>query len=320
MPIVLKTQGYIIQIMLRAGLFSLGASVLTAFLMMATIKPFAPGDILPCTFWALVLALGMALISPASARLFSRLPLLINYGLAIVMGGIIGFVFSLCLYSTFFNPYFGTFSIPVMFAWILGGASGLITVAGTNSKNGKGNKLIETVVVVVLCLVVGLMSDKFILRLDNERKADIVWIRWFPDKNAVVLDPNLFLYIPQEELARLQDLDLIGHLQWFKGKLETIGGDKAPISHMIIIMQEQIMDPIELRLPADDDVVLIYIQDKNEWRMDPPDAALLEQSLRLEVNPDRPSQVIATIKVPGGTDRFGAIDWAFPTPNFKEQK
>jgi hypothetical protein len=301
--------------MLKAGFFCLGTSGLTGVVMTASIKPYTPGNILPFTFWTLFLALGMALISPALTRLFSRLPLLLSYGFAIILGGTIGFIFTLCLYSTIINPYFGTFSIPVIFAWVLGGISGLITVAGMSSRSRKGSTYVEAVVVIVLCLIVGFMSNKLVLQITGERQVDTLWIRWFPSENTLILDPNLSKFLPQTELTRLQNLHLKGYLQWFMGKIDTFDQNRVSTSHMIVIMQKQIMNPVELPLPADEDVVLIYIQDKDEWRMDPPDAALLEQSLRLEVNPNRTSQVIAVIKVTGGTDRFGAIDWSFPTPN-----
>ena len=82
---------------------------------------------------------------------------------------------------------------------------------------------------------------------------------------------------------------------------------------MVIVMQQQIEEPVELPIPADQPV--IYIQQKDgSWLRDPPNASVLAKNLRLEINPNRPNITMAALAVPGAITRFGAIDWSDPHP------
>lgn len=299
-------------IVLRSGLICLGTSGLTGIIMLIDRDPFVPGDVFPFISWSFFFALGLALVSPSVTRILFELPEILRYGVAVMLGGLAGLLFPLLLYSTILNPYYGTFSIPVGLAWAAGGASGLIGIASTSLWSHKTGAFVQVLVIGVLCLGAGFLSDELVAKITSARRVEIVWIRWRPGDDRVVLDSRLEDFLSKTELARLQKLGLNGYLEWEGERIDGVNAVSIPTSRAIIVMQNQIVDPVDLPLPADDDIALIHIQERNGWRMDPPGAPGSDQTLHLEVNPSHPSQTMASVKVPGGEEKYRAIDWNVP--------
>lgn len=308
-PLLFERTGSYLLAMLRALVFCLCASGLVAALLIASPSPNTPGELGLVLFWTVPFAIGLALASPAAMALFSRFPRFFSYGLAMVLGVVAGFLWGSCVFSVFINPYlFGTFSIPIGFVWGVGGISGLVAIAGIGSRAKRGNLLIEIAVVGAICLAVGLGSDSFVIWLLGEREVDMVWIKWRPGSEALVLDSRLQNYLTEDEQARLLAMNLGGRLEWQRTALRGRG----PSSRMVIVMQHQLDEPVELPLPAERGV--IYIQEQEGWRMDPSDAPTVRKTLRLEIDPGFPNTTLAVLKEPGGTSGFTAMSWGGPPP------
>ncbi len=306
MPSIEERTRFLAMVLLRAGLFSLGASVLVGALLIARSRVNATGDVIPFLFWTVLFALGIVVVSIPATRLFSRLPTrLLSYPLAIVLGTFVSFAFGVVA-SLFW--IFGGFSFPVGFAWMAGGISGLVAVAGVGSRAQKGNLLLESVLAGLVCFGLAFNSDAFIVRLFDERQIDIVWVKWKPGPEQLVLDKRLMDYLTDEEQTHLLTMNLGGHLIW-KG---TGGeGQRGPKSRMVIVMQQQLKEPIKLLLP---ERWVIYVQEQNGWRKEPPGAPTVRKTLGLEIDTNSPQVTRFVWEYPGGISHFGGFDWSESDP------
>jgi len=152
-------------------------------------------------------------------------------------------------------------------------------------------------------------ADALAMAVYQERTVQTVWVRWYPGNQALRLDSHLVEELTTEERERLTELGITGYLDWrLSSTLE-----RGPFSRIIIIMQRPISDPVELALPEREPVIYVQ-QPDGTWIVDPPGAAMLEKTIRLAQDPDRPQATAAFLKVPGGTVIFGGIDWSADPP------
>lgn len=292
------------SVAIRAGLFSLGASVLVGALLMTRSGVNSTSDVVPFTFWTVLFAWVMALISPLAIPVFSRLPRLLSYPLAVILGVLASFCYGVGV-SLFL--IFGTFSFPVGFAWTAGGIGGLVAVAGVGSRARTGNFLLELVLVGVVCLSLAFGGDAFVIAISGDRHLEIVWVKWKPGTEPAVLEKRLTDYLTEEEVTHLRAMNLSGSLIW-KG---TGSEGRGQRSRVVLIMQHQLGSSIELPLP---ERWVIYVQEQNGWRKEPPDAVTVRKTLGLEIDPGSPQRTQLVWREPFGTSRFGGFDWSESGP------
>ncbi len=261
-------------------------------------------DVAPFAFWTLLFAVGMVLISYLAIPIFYRLPRLLGYPLAVILGILVSFCYGVGVWPVLF---FGTFSFPVGFAWLAGGISGLVAVAGIRSHTRKDNLLFELVLVGVVSLSLAFGGDAVVIALTGDRDLKIVWVKWKPGTEPAVLEKRLTDYLTEEEISRLRSMGLSGRLIW-QG---TSGRGRGPSSRIVLIMQNQLESPIELPLP---ERWVIYVQEQNGWRKEPPDAFTVSKTLGLEVDADAPQLTRFVWKEPVGTSIFGGFDWSGTDP------
>jgi len=294
----------------RAAILCLGSAALTATLMLAQPAPNTPGELGIILFWTLPLAISIGFATAVAPLRLFHISGCLRYTLAPLIGAAVGLLWSVLLFSTFLAPYFGTFSIPVGLVWIVAGSGGLLPLAGDGFPAGKGSFLLALVIATLLSLGVGLGGDRLLIVAYEERTVDTVWIRWYPGPQPLELDPRLAGELTIEERGRLNEMDLTGHLDWQLSSTQ----ERGPQSRMVILMQVPVAEPMDLALPAREPV--IYIQQADgSWIIDPPDALLMDRSIRLAPDPGRPQDTAAFLKVPGGTVMFGGINWTIePLP------
>ena len=293
----------ITRFMFRAGMFALSASLLSGVLMKLTIEPFVASDISPFFFLSLVFAVAIALVSPLVVGVFLRLPSWANYFIAIVIGVLGGFFWALVVGRVVVNPFFGNFSFPVGTAWMVGSFSGLISLAGAGSKSEGKHLVLAAIISVLLSVFIGIRSFPLYIQLSEQRTVESIWIKWRPGPEPLSFDSDVRKYLTPGAQAILQRMSWDGHLELVKGYRVGTG----PTSRIVVIMHRPIDKPMELPLPAD--APIIYIQQDGGWIKHPIDAPVLSETLRLEINPDRPKQVMAWIEILGGRNGFSAIDW-----------
>lgn len=91
----------------------------------------------------------------------------------------------------------------------------------------------------------------------------------------------------------------------------TGGAGRGPKSRMVIIMQQQLQQPIDLAIPVQS---IIYVQEKGGWRKDPSDAPTIQQSIHLKVSPGEPQLTQGWMEIPGGNTTVGGIYWGDRPP------
>jgi hypothetical protein len=206
-----------LKLMLRVWVFCLGASMITAVLLSNQFRSSFPGELFMIFFWSVLFAFGLAFILPVAPILFSRLPIILSYVLAILLGIFAGYVYDLSIHLLFINPMFGDFSIPVFFNWVAGGIAGLVSVAGLGSREGKGHLLFEFFVSLIFVVLIGWGSKPFVDNIFETRSVHISWIKWVPGSEELVLDPFIPKQLTTNELNMIKSAGLKGQLEWHGG-------------------------------------------------------------------------------------------------------
>jgi hypothetical protein len=301
---------YYLLLMLRAGLFCLSASILTTILLERQNEAGFPGELPMIIFWSIPFAISIALAALVLGLFISPLSRIASYPLAILVGMAGGYLWERTVYLLFVNPMFGSFSIPVFFTWVAGGIAGLVSIAGLGSRAGKGNNIFEIFLAIFFVVLIGMESNDLVEMIYQSRQVNIVWIKWAPSPGGLILGPHVQDELTVDELVRIKAMKLKGFLEW----KETSNLEKGPISRMVIILQQPVMKPVELKLPKESSV--IYVQQLDgSFVMLPQEAPLLRRTLRIGPDPNFPGVTSGYLKIPQGTHIFGAMDWGKdPTP------
>jgi len=287
-----------------AAALCLSSAALTAALMLGQPGLNTPGELGIILFWTTPLAIASGLAVGLAAPLISRIGGCLRYTLAPVIGATAGFIWGAVVLTAFLSPFFGTFSIPVGLVWVVAGITGFLPIAAGGSRRAAGGWLMLAGTAGVISLIVGLTGDRLLASLYQERTVDTVWIRWFPGSQPLDFDPRLQEELTQQERNRLLEIGVTGRLDWQgSDRLE-----RGPESRLVILMQLPVAEPIDLALPAGEPVIYIQRAD-GSWLIDPPDAPLMDRSIRLAPDPDKLQDTGAFLKVPGGTVMFGGINW-----------
>ena len=294
---------------MRSAIFSFGSAGLAAAIMLARPAPSPPGELRMVVFWTVPLALFVGAGAAVAPRRCLRLAGYLRYALAALVGAACGILWGIIVFSIFLSPYFGTFSIPVGPVWVVAGISGSLPAAAGGPSRSLRSFLVAAIIASLASVAVGLGADALAMAVYQERTVQTVWVRWYPGNQALRLDSHLVEELTIEERERLTELGITGYLDWrLSSTLE-----RGPFSRIIIIMQRPISEPVELALPEREPVIYVQ-QPDGTWIVDPPGAAMLEKTIRLAQDPDRPQATAAFLKVPGGTVIFGGIDWSADPP------
>jgi len=304
-----RLQGAHLSDGVRSAILCLASAALTAAVMLASPTLNTPGELLMILFWTAPLALSLGLgaaIAPKGIRRIAGVP---RYALAVLLGAGAGFLWGIVVFSAFLSPYFGTFSIPVGLVWMVAGVSGFLPVAGADSPHRRRSFLTAITITTLASVAVGLGADTMSKAVNQERTVETVWVRWYPGPQALELEDHLASMLSPAEKERLSEMGITGYLDW---RLSSTR-ERGPLSRMIVIMQRPIALPVDLALPEREPVIYVQ-QSDGSWIVDPPGAAMLEKTIRLAQDPDRPQATVAFLKVPGGTVIFGGIDWSADPP------
>jgi hypothetical protein len=113
-------------------------AILVAVAFLASRRWFGVGDLYAFTFWSLILSIPIVAVALVLGRQLARLRPSVGFGLAVMLGGILGYLSTLAVWMML-GAWFGAFSFPVFYCW-LGGA---IAACVTATKFGRKKEPIQ---------------------------------------------------------------------------------------------------------------------------------------------------------------------------------
>lgn len=117
-------------------------SYLVARLLVHSRNGFGAGDLHAFVIFTAAFAVLLLLPAGIFAMVVRNARLVNRVGLAIFLGAFAGFGWTL-LNRWYLGPWFGAWSFPVLYCWIIGGAVGMLTVAMVGLAKGKASGPID---------------------------------------------------------------------------------------------------------------------------------------------------------------------------------
>jgi hypothetical protein len=207
-------------------------------------------------------------------------------------------------------------AVPVLWAlgWAVWGAgisvteylsligSGLLLVAAASSGRRSAARLALLGTLAAWCFYLPAVLGVIKARL-TDQELRLTVLRWDPARSPLVIvqqkqvpgapDMNL----SKEDIQRIKDTRITGTVSVYVANGLYGRGKKSCV---ILIMQGPVHDPVELRQP--DASSIVYVQEREQWRMFPPNARTLERTIR--ISPDMLMVKLST----GAAQGFG-ISW-----------
>jgi len=148
------------------------------------------------------------------------------------------------------------------------------------SRVAKGKFIIESILIVAICLLAVAGPKPFFIWVSHDQKLYMLTLKLIATPaSELTIDARTGTYdLTADDINLLKSLDLRGRLE---GYTQVYYGDGKP-GRAIIIMQHQLKSPVEL--PQPDRTTVIYVQDGDEWKMYPVNAPTLKRTIRLEVS------------------------------------
>jgi hypothetical protein len=271
------------KVALVAAFICLGVSMLLASAKVAIRGGFGAGDLLPFFLWTLPLCLLIASIRNTLDPLLRTRSVPLTYALNLIAGTITGVLWTY-LVAFWLGPYFNAFSLEVLSSWMVGAASGLIVTSKYHQRTGRSLPISLAIVVVIL--LVGLVADRPLFRLQsNGQRLELVVVKWTPGSQALSNPPVLGGKLTDAELEQLKSIGLTGQVE--SGGPGFFGEGKR--GKAMIVISQQLKQPTTL--PQPDGSELIYLQTPEGWKMYPTNAATLSRIIELWPDEREPERV-----------------------------
>ena len=282
-------------------------SMIVAAIVVALNNGFGARDIWSFLFWSIPFALGIASIN--LTRLHCRLHLLFRYLMAVVIGIMVGVLWTFIV-RIFLGPWFGAFSFPVLTCWAAGGASGMVTAVRTCTEKKKGFIWGKLILVTIICLLATTGAKSLFLWSSSAQRMTVTFIKWTPGPQTLSMsDESDFedYGLTREDINQLASFGLTGQLNVLSGSRT---GGEIKHSRVIVVMQRQ-LDKLSIDLAQPNGVNVIYVQDENNnWRMYPANAPTLQRSIHLEIPKDKADVTEYWIELESGARQGGqAFFW-----------
>jgi hypothetical protein len=115
---------------------SCGVPLLAAFAFLWSNEWFGSGDIWAFGFWNLIFTGLLSVGGLVLTKYLYSLPPLVRVVVAMLTGSALGFLWTLVVY-VMLGPWFGAFSFPVLYCWMIGGAVALLFTQLMYAKFGR---------------------------------------------------------------------------------------------------------------------------------------------------------------------------------------
>jgi len=103
------------------------ASYVCARVFLSRQDDFGAGDLQAFFLWTAYFAILFLLPAGVFSALLQKLRLVNRVGFCIVLGAFLGFAWTI-VNRWFLGPWFGAWSFPVLYCWIVGGVAGILTI------------------------------------------------------------------------------------------------------------------------------------------------------------------------------------------------
>ena len=261
------------KVFILAYLACVGVSMLTASTTVSISRRFGVGDLLPFLYWTFVFAAILSLVAQMLVFTLGKVPAVSRYCIAGASGMLAGVLWSYAI-AQLLGPWLGAFSLPILFCWMAGGASGII-LAMLYYESNRRAALIAVPVILVLSLSAWTLSKSLGVLLTGEQQLELLVIKWHPGPKPLTNTEVQGLVISESDLERLKAIGLTGEVM-YSGSAEYGEGQPA---RAIIVTQAPLSEPVNL--PQPDGSQVIYVQTEAGWNRYPPEAPTLQKQIRL---------------------------------------
>jgi hypothetical protein len=287
-----------------AFLACFGVSISMAFTSVAISRGFGARDLLPFLTWTLAFAV---IVSPAAQMLvytFVKVSPLPRFLLAGASGIVTGVLWTYAV-AQLLGPWVGAFSLPVLFCWIAGGTSGMISALLYHESRGR-TAMIAIPVILVSTLSALTLSKSLGVLPAGKPQVELLVIKWDPGPEPLTSTEVLGLTISKSDLEHLKAIGLTGEVM-YSGSANYKEGQPGRV---IIVTQAPLSEPVNLPQPDGSDVI-IYVQGESGWNRFPREAATSQRQIRLR-NDRRGSSrsTLFSVERPDGSREGGtAATW-----------
>jgi hypothetical protein len=140
------------KLILSAALLSLVTSAGVALALVYIRNWFGASDYWAFLFWTIPYSSLLGAFSTKIRNLCCELRFAFRLSFAVAAGLISGLVWTIIVFFLL-GPWFGAFSFPVLYGWLVGGVAGMVTIVGSCSEQTAGEFLSEVATVTILALV-----------------------------------------------------------------------------------------------------------------------------------------------------------------------
>lgn len=287
---------------LLAPLVCLAASGLLAVAYVVSQGGFGAGDLTPALIWTVPLALMLAALARALRPLWRRLHPLLSWLLSSMLGLVLGFAWTLAV-ALLLGPWFGAFSIPVLFCWTGGGLSGLVAASAVHAPRRRTH---VALLLLPLFLLVAAGQPSVAAWMTGSEQTQLVFLRHIPGPEPLsILD----------ELGGLTDHDRqLLHESGLTGQVRLEGsyaGGRGRVNRALVVMSRQVDAALDLPQPDGDTV--LYLQSSLDFQLYPPDARTQPRPMRVApASHDADQTLFELYQKDGSVTRTTGFTWPRP--------
>lgn len=233
---------------------------------------FGAGDLTAVLVWTVPLALLLGLLARLSRPLWARFHPLLAWLLAAFLGLGAGLIWTLGA-AMLIGPWFGAFSVPVLFCWAGGGLSGLVAGSALHVPHGRRH-LGALLLPIALFLAAG--YPPVTAALTKSEQTQLVFLHHDPGPGQLSVED------PHDRLTPA-DLDLL-RASGLTGQVRVRGTyafGRGRVNRALLVMSRQVAGQLDLPQPYRSTV--LYIQEEVDFRLHPPDAQTQPYPIRLSV-------------------------------------
>jgi hypothetical protein len=144
----------------------------------------------------------------------------------------------------------------------------------------------------------------------SDQELGLSVLLWTPSASPLTIVqpgqiPNFTdMRLTETEVRQIKQTGLTGTLSVRASNSKYGSGKK---SHVILILQRPVSEVIDLKEP--DATSIVYIQDRNQWKMFPMNARTLKRTIRIEPLADDPHQTSVMVELSTGARQGFGVWW-----------
>ena len=138
----------------------------------------------------------------------------------------------------------------------------------------------------------------------SDQELGLSVLLWTPSASPLTIQEQTQIRLSPIEIQQIKDTGITGALSTYTANGRFGSGKK---SHVTLIMQRPVNQPIELKEP--DATRVVYVQYGKGWKIFPPDARTLERTIRIEPEAGDPTQTSVMVGLASGSRQGFGVWW-----------